>query len=83
MQGVFENYLGQKMPDPNLSGIVQATKWFCFSDQIHRTINQHQDYTTYMYLQFGFVAWHLLFASLAWPKIHFPNKGFEVSVYFY
>ncbi|CAD7079095.1 unnamed protein product, partial [Hermetia illucens] len=78
MQGVFENYLGQKMPDPNLSGIVQATKWFCFSDQIHRTINQHQDYTTYMYLQFGFVAWHLLFASLAWPKIHFPNKGFEI-----
>lgn len=79
MQGVFENYLQQKMPDPNLNGIVEATQWFCFSDTVQRQINQLQNYTVYPYLQYGFVIWHMLFATLAWPKITFPTKSFEVS----
>ncbi|KAM7354089.1 chromosome transmission fidelity protein 18 homolog [Cochliomyia hominivorax] len=77
MQGVYENYLQQKMPDPNLNGIVEATQWFCFSDLIQTQINHLQNYTVYPYLQYGFVVWHLLFASLAWPKINFPTKGYE------
>ncbi|XP_065357892.1 chromosome transmission fidelity protein 18 homolog [Calliphora vicina] len=77
MQGVYENYLQQKMPDPNLNGIVQATQWFCFSDTVQSQINHLQNYTVYPYLQYGFVIWHLMFASLAWPKINFPTKGYE------
>lgn len=79
MNGVYENYLTQKMPDPNMTGICEANEWFCFSDRIQRFINQRQNYSVYSYLQFGFVVWHFLFASLAWPKIIFPTKGFEVS----
>ncbi|XP_053958969.1 chromosome transmission fidelity protein 18 homolog [Anastrepha ludens] len=76
-QGVFENYLHQKMPDPNLTAVVEATKWFSFTDAVQHQINHLQNYTVYPYLQFGFVVWHLLFATLAWPKINFPTKGFE------
>uniref|UniRef100_A0A1I8PLA4 Chromosome transmission fidelity protein 18 homolog n=1 Tax=Stomoxys calcitrans TaxID=35570 RepID=A0A1I8PLA4_STOCA len=79
MQGVYENYLQQKMPDPDLNGIVQATQWFCFSDTLQRQIHQQQNYTVYPYLQYGFVIWHMLFASLAWPKISFPTKSFEFN----
>ncbi|KAI8121802.1 Chromosome transmission fidelity protein 18 like protein [Lucilia cuprina] len=77
MQGVYENYLQQKMPDPDLNGVVEATQWFCFSDIVQQQINHLQNYTVYPYLQYGFVIWHLLFASLAWPKINFPTKGYE------
>lgn len=83
MQGVFENYLTQKMPDPNMTGVAEATEWFCFSDRIQRFINQNQNYSVYSYLQYGFVMWHFLFAGMAWPKINFPNKGFEVSFFFF
>ncbi|XP_005182707.1 chromosome transmission fidelity protein 18 homolog [Musca domestica] len=79
MQGVYENYLQQKMPDPNLNGIVEANQWFCFSDTLQRQIHQQQNYTVYPYLQYGFVIWHMLFASLAWPKINFPSKSFEFN----
>lgn len=80
MTGVFENYLSQKMPDPNMYGVAHATEWFCFSDRIQRHIHQNQNYSIYPYLQFGFVVWHFLFAGLQWPKIQFPNKGYEVSL---
>ncbi|KAL9930080.1 chromosome transmission fidelity protein 18 homolog isoform 1-T3 [Glossina fuscipes fuscipes] len=77
MQGVFENFLQQKMPDPDLIAVVEASNWFCFSDMLLQQINQDQNYAIYPYLQYGFVKWHLLFASLAWPKINFPHKGLE------
>jgi len=67
------------MPDPNLCGVCEAIEWFTFSDRVQHIINQQQNYSVYPYLQFGFVAWHFLFATMAWPKINFPNKGFEVS----
>ncbi|XP_004531346.1 chromosome transmission fidelity protein 18 homolog [Ceratitis capitata] len=76
-QGVFENYLHQKMPDPNLTAVVDATKWFSFTDLVQHQINHLQNYSVYPYLQYGFPAWHLMFATLAWPKINFPTKGFE------
>lgn len=82
MNGVYENYLTQKMPDPNMNGVAEATIWFCFSDRVQRIINQQQNYDIYPYLQYGFVIWNYLFASLAWTKINFPNKSFEVIVFF-
>ncbi|XP_065090752.1 chromosome transmission fidelity protein 18 homolog [Ochlerotatus camptorhynchus] len=79
MQGVFENYLHQKMPDPNMVGVAEAGEWFCFNDRVQQVINHQQNYSIYPYLAHGFVVWHYLFASLAWPKINFPNKGYENS----
>lgn len=79
LNGVHENYLNQKMPDANLHGLTVATEWFCFTDQLQTLIHSQQNYIIYPYLNYGFAAWHLLFASLAWPKIVFPTKGYEVS----
>ncbi|XP_030556914.1 chromosome transmission fidelity protein 18 homolog [Drosophila novamexicana] len=78
-QGVYENYLQQKMPDPNFTGICEALQWFCFSDTLQHQISRQQNYSIYPYLQYGFVVWHLLFATLAWPKIAFPTRGFEFN----
>ncbi|XP_030384049.1 chromosome transmission fidelity protein 18 homolog [Scaptodrosophila lebanonensis] len=78
-QGVYENYLQQKMPDPNFNGVCEAMQWFCFSDALQNQISRQQNYTVYPYLQYGFVVWHLLFATLAWPKIAFPTRGFEFN----
>ncbi|XP_055837537.1 chromosome transmission fidelity protein 18 homolog [Episyrphus balteatus] len=79
MQGVYENYLQQKMPDPYLNGVTEATKWFCFSDTVQQHIQHLQNYTVYPYLQYGFVVWHLLFATLAYPNVSFPMRGHEFN----
>ncbi|XP_050076845.1 chromosome transmission fidelity protein 18 homolog [Anopheles maculipalpis] len=79
MQGVYENYLHQKMPDADMCGVAEATEWFSFNDRLQRTVNQLQNYAIYPYLAYAFVMWHYLFATLAWPKINFPSKGFEHS----
>lgn len=80
MYGIHENYLTQKMPDPNMRGVADACDWFCFSDRLRRQINHTQNYTVYGYQQFPFVAWHFLFGSLVWPKISFPSRGQEVRL---
>uniref|UniRef100_A0A182JLN0 AAA+ ATPase domain-containing protein n=1 Tax=Anopheles atroparvus TaxID=41427 RepID=A0A182JLN0_ANOAO len=79
MQGVYENYLHQKMPDADMCGVAEATEWFCFNDRLQRTLHQLQNYAIYPYLSYAFVMWHYLFATLAWPKINFPSKGYEHS----
>uniref|UniRef100_A0A182RUR9 AAA+ ATPase domain-containing protein n=1 Tax=Anopheles funestus TaxID=62324 RepID=A0A182RUR9_ANOFN len=79
MQGVFENYLHQKMPDGDMCGVAEAMEWFSFNDRLQRTLNQLQNYAIYPYLAYAFVMWHYLFATLAWPKINFPSKGYEHS----
>ncbi|XP_055641779.1 chromosome transmission fidelity protein 18 homolog [Toxorhynchites rutilus septentrionalis] len=79
MQGVFENYLHQKMPDPNMTGAAEAGEWFCFNDRVQQMIHHQQNYSIYPYLAFGFISWHFLFAGLAWPKINFGNQGFKNS----
>ncbi|XP_058059277.1 chromosome transmission fidelity protein 18 homolog [Anopheles bellator] len=79
MQGVYENYLHQKMPDADMCGVAEATEWFCFNDRLQRTVNQLQNYSVYPYLAYAFVMWHYLFATLSWPKINFPSKGYEHS----
>lgn len=77
-QGVYENYLKQKMPDPNMDGVVEAANWFCFNDLLQNKINHLQNYSVYPYLSFGFVSWHFLFASMAFPKLTYPSKSYEV-----
>lgn len=80
-QGVYENYLKQKMPDPNLDGVVEAANWFCFNDSLQSKINHLQNYSVYPYLSFGFVSWHFLFASMAYPKLMYPSKSYEVFIF--
>lgn len=79
MQGVYENYLQQKMPDPYLNGVAEATAWFCFSDTVQQQIQHLQNYTVYPYLQYGFAVWHLLFATMAYPNVSFPLRGNEFN----
>lgn len=79
IQGVFENFLRQKMQDPNMEGIVEANRWFCFNDRIQNKINSIQNYSIYPYLFFGFVSWHFSFSSMVYPQISYPHKQYEVS----
>lgn len=62
-----------------MEGIVEATSWFCFNDQIQRLINSTQNYSMYPYFQYAFASWHLAFASMAYPQINYPHKQYEVS----
>lgn len=80
INGVFENYLSQKLPNSNFFNIAAAVEWFCFSDLLFTQIHTLQNYTVYPYLPYGFAAWHLQFAGITWPKITFPIQGYEVSI---
>lgn len=79
MNGVYENFLGQKFSDNTMLGTAESLDWFSYSDRIQRMIQQLQNYQIYPYLPFGFVVWHFNFGSLSWPQLQFPSKGFEVS----
>lgn len=79
IQGVFENFLKQKMHDPNMEGIVEANRWFCFDDRVQNKINTLQNYSIYPYLVYGFVSWHFSFGSMSYPHLTYPQKQFEVS----
>lgn len=81
-QGVYENFLTQKFSDNTMQGTAESIDWFSYSDRIQRMIHQLQNYQIYPYLPFGFVIWHFNFGSLSWPQLHFPSKGFEVSLLF-
>lgn len=77
IQGVYENFLRQKMQDPHMEGIVDALNWFCFDDCVQSKINNLQNYAIYPYLVYGFASWHFSFASMAYPHITYPHKQFE------
>lgn len=79
IQGVFENYLKQKMQDTSMEGIVEANRWFCFDDRVQNKINTLQNYSIYPYLTYGFVNWHFAFSSMAYPHITYPQKQYEVT----
>lgn len=78
MQGVFENYLHQRMPANQMDGVAEALTWFTFNDQVQSQINKEQCYSTFKYLPFAFASWHFSFANISWPKINYPNKSYEV-----
>lgn len=76
---MHENYLHQKMPDPDLKAIMIANQWFCFHDLLQYHVNHMQNYTVYPYLQYSFVKVHQLLGSYSLPKLRFPTKAFEVK----
>lgn len=77
--GIYENIFAQ-INSYQIQSIHDATDWFCFTDKIQRFTNQTQNYISYRYLQYGFVAWHFIFAK---PNvravINFPSKGYEAT----
>ncbi|XP_063243725.1 chromosome transmission fidelity protein 18 homolog isoform X2 [Bacillus rossius redtenbacheri] len=80
MQGVYENFLSLNVKDSTLRSVCIALDWFQYFDELNRQINTSQSYFLMPYIPFCFVAWHLLFASFAWPKITYPSVGYEMSV---
>lgn len=78
-QGVFENFPSLRVKDSTLFGTCEAENWFCFSDLMNKQIYAQQNYSLTGYLHYGFVMWHYVFSSLAWQKIMYPSKGYEVS----
>lgn len=81
-QGIFENYLAQKVSDAGMQNTSEVADWFVFSDSLQRIINQQQNYSIYPYLPYTFAMWHSLLATLQRANISFPSKGFEVSAWF-
>ncbi|XP_059617862.1 chromosome transmission fidelity protein 18 homolog [Phlebotomus argentipes] len=78
MQGVFENYLNQKIGDAAMRNTSEVCDWFVFADMLQKMINQQQNYAIYPYLPYSFALWHSLLATLQRATIAFPSKGFEV-----
>ncbi|XP_044761359.1 chromosome transmission fidelity protein 18 homolog [Coccinella septempunctata] len=77
-QGVFENFPQMQIKEASLVGTCQALNWFCYTDKINRFIMSEQNYSLSSYLPYAFVVWHFQFSSLVWPKIKYPNEGYEV-----
>uniref|UniRef100_A0A023F1H3 Putative dna replication checkpoint protein n=1 Tax=Triatoma infestans TaxID=30076 RepID=A0A023F1H3_TRIIF len=78
--GVFENYLRLKSIDSSMNIIANASRWFCFQDALSTSIQSSQDYTLYPYLVYPFISWHLLFATINWPKLTYPHNSYEVNI---
>ncbi|XP_065332874.1 chromosome transmission fidelity protein 18 homolog [Cloeon dipterum] len=78
-QGVFENFLHMKTRETGLRSIVYGSSWFCQFDLFNAMIKQQQNYALMPYLPYCFTMWHLLYASLSWPKISFPSKHIEAK----
>ncbi|XP_073992135.1 chromosome transmission fidelity protein 18 homolog isoform X2 [Rhodnius prolixus] len=78
--GVFENYLRLKTIDSSMNSIANASSWFCFQDTISTSIQSTQEYTLYPYLVYPFISWHLLFATINWPKLTYPHTTYEVKL---
>lgn len=77
-QGVFENYPQMQIKEASLIGLCEALNWFCYTDKINKSIMSEQNYSLTPYLPYAFVVWHFQFSSLTYPKIKYPNEGYEV-----
>lgn len=77
-QGVFENFPHMQIKEASFVGICHALNWFCYTDKINRFIMSQQNFSLSSYLPYAFVVWHFQFSSLVWPKLKYPNEGFEV-----
>lgn len=81
-QGVFENYQSLKLKDSSLEGIGESLEWFVFSDVLNKQVYEQQNYTLSSYLQYAFVVWHFVFATMHSQKLSYPSAGYEVSLIF-
>lgn len=77
-QGVYENVLKMQFPWFQQS-ILKGLEWFCWSDLLDTSIRHEQNFVLMPYLPYAFAAWHFLFSTTNWPKISYPNAGYEVS----
>ncbi|XP_049856731.1 chromosome transmission fidelity protein 18 homolog isoform X2 [Schistocerca gregaria] len=81
-QGVFENYLNMNLKEgyAQLKQITDSLEWFCTLDVFSHHIHATQNYVLMSYLPYAFAFWHFTFALSSWPKITYPNAGYEASV---
>ncbi|KAJ9591978.1 hypothetical protein L9F63_001490, partial [Diploptera punctata] len=79
-QGVYENFPNLTSRDSHLDIVCFGLEWFCLSDVFSHKIKTTQNYVLLPYQPYSFVMWHFLFASYSWPKITYPNTGYEVMV---
>ncbi|KAF4519015.1 hypothetical protein B566_EDAN009778 [Ephemera danica] len=76
-QGVFENYLHMKMRDTRFQSVAVGTEWFCYYDHINTSLKESQSYVLMPYMPYCFAMWHFLYASASYPKLRYPNSGYE------
>ncbi|KAL1497907.1 hypothetical protein ABEB36_008789 [Hypothenemus hampei] len=76
-QGVYENFPRLQLKDKNLNSTSLGIDWFCYNDVITKCINTDQNYSLTGYLNYAFVIWHFVFASVQKPKISYPSIGYE------
>ncbi|XP_050835863.1 chromosome transmission fidelity protein 18 homolog isoform X2 [Serinus canaria] len=73
-QGLFENFLNMKVRDSSLGSVCLALEWLGFSDLLGRAVLHAQSFQLLRYLPFLPVAFHLLFAASAVPRLAFPSS---------
>ncbi|XP_053813966.1 chromosome transmission fidelity protein 18 homolog [Vidua chalybeata] len=73
-QGLFENFLNMKVRDSSLASVCLALEWLGFSDLLGRAVLQGQSFQLLRYLPFLPVAFHLLFAATAVPRLAYPSS---------
>ncbi|XP_033118482.1 chromosome transmission fidelity protein 18 homolog [Anneissia japonica] len=77
LSGIFENYLEVKFKDSHLDAVNHACDWLIFHDVLNKEILHTQSYILMRYLPYVPVVFHMMFASNAANKIHYPSAHFE------
>ncbi|XP_064582324.1 chromosome transmission fidelity protein 18 homolog isoform X1 [Zonotrichia leucophrys gambelii] len=78
-QGLFENFLNMKVRDSSLGSVCLALEWLGFCDLLGRAVLQAQSFQLLRYLPFLPVAFHLLFAAAAVPRLAYPSSQPEAA----
>ncbi|XP_071427544.1 chromosome transmission fidelity protein 18 homolog [Pithys albifrons albifrons] len=76
-QGLYENFLSMRVRDSSLGSVCQALEWLCFSDLLGRAVLHGQSFQLLRYPPFLPVAFHLLFAATAVPRLAYPSSQHE------
>ncbi|XP_027606962.2 chromosome transmission fidelity protein 18 homolog [Pipra filicauda] len=76
-QGLHENFLSMRVRDSSLGSVCLALEWLCFSDLLGRAVLHGQSFHLLRYLPFLPVAFHLLFAGSAIPRLAYPSSQHE------
>lgn len=78
-QGWFENYLNIKFKHTNMEPVSNGLAWATFVDVVQKEIMHTQSWSMMAFLPYSCVAYHLLFGTHQWPKIHYPNQMHEMN----
>lgn len=68
-----------KVRDSSLGSVCLALEWLGFSDLLGQAVLHGQSFQLLRYLPFLPVAFHLLFAATAIPRLAYPSSQPEAS----